>query len=375
MKVVFLSNFLLHHQTEYCETMYSLCDGNFYFIATSAITEERKKLGYHDYSDDGIPYYIDGTNEANRERIETLINDADAVMIGSAPWYWVEKRVADGKLVYVYSERIFKTLIASAKAFLKGTISTRYIKAGRKPNVKLFCASAYLPKEMRLLNTFKNRMYRWGYFSPLCPEAVKEDNDIPTIVFAARLIPLKRPFYTLRLAKDFKQKGIKANFIIVGRGELEQQLKDYVAGNGLQDTVTFTGAVPPDEVRKYMDCGDIFVFTSTKQEGWGAVLNEAMNSSCAVVASDKIGSAPFLIEDGKNGLLFKDGSYNDFKEKVLSLCQNRERARTIGQEAYKSISTLWNGRSAAERFVVLTEHFLKGEDTPFENGPCSKVTK
>lgn len=373
MKVVFLSNFLLHHQTEYCESMYSLCDGNFYFVATSAITEERKKLGYHDYSNDNIPYYIDGTNESNREKIETLIDNADAVMIGSAPWHWVERRVADGKLVYVYSERIFKTLIASAKAFLKGTISTRYIKAGRKPNVKLFCASAYLPKEMRLLRTFKDRMYRWGYFSPLFSETEKPDNDIPTIVFAARLIALKRPFYTLRLAKEFKQKGIKAKFVIVGRGELEQDLKDYVAKNGLQNDVTFTGAVPPDDVRKFMDCGDIFVFTSTKQEGWGAVLNEAMNSSCAVVASDKIGSAPFLIENGKNGLLFKDGNFKDFKNKVLSLCQNRELARSMGQAAYNSISSLWNGKSAAERFVVLTEHFLKGEDTPFDRGPCSKV--
>ena len=37
------------------------------------------------------------------------------------------------------------------------------------------------------------------------------------------------------------------------------------------------------------------------QEGWGAVVNEAMNSGCAVVADHMIGAAPWLIRQGENG--------------------------------------------------------------------------
>ena len=48
------------------------------------------------------------------------------------------------------------------------------------------------------------------------------------------------------------------------------------------------------------------------QEGWGAVLNEAMNSGCACIASHAIGSAGFLIEHGENGFVYRDGDMDDF---------------------------------------------------------------
>ena len=44
------------------------------------------------------------------------------------------------------------------------------------------------------------------------------------------------------------------------------------------------GALKPADVRKEMERADIFLFTSDYKEGWGAVLNEAMNARCAIVA-------------------------------------------------------------------------------------------
>ncbi len=51
------------------------------------------------------------------------------------------------------------------------------------------------------------------------------------------------------------------------------------------------GAMSPDKVRAYMERADVFLFTSDFNEGWGAVLNESMNSGCAVVASHAMVSA------------------------------------------------------------------------------------
>ncbi len=373
MKIIFLSNFLLHHQTDFCEEMYTLCDGHFHFVATSPITEERKKLGYRDYSNDNIPYYIDGANPDNEGQLRTLIDEADTVIIGSAPWHWVEARVAAGKLVYIYSERIFKTLIASAKAILKGTVSTRFVRPGRLENVKLLCASAYLPGEMKRLRTFKGRMYRWGYFPPLFPQAERKDRDRITILFAGRLIGWKRPQYALQLAEYLKKMGVNAEIRIVGTGQLEAKLKQYTEKKCLTDMVTFTGPISPAEVRREMENADIFLFTSNKEEGWGAVLNEAMNSGCAVVASDRIGSVPFMLQDGQNGIMFRDGRFGDFKKKVYALCRDPKTVRRLGQNAFETVNTMWNGKAAAHRMFTMTEHFLRGEDTPFDRGPCSRV--
>ena len=67
---------------------------------------------------------------------------------------------------------------------------------------------------------------------------------------------------------------------------------------------------------------DIFIFTSDRQEGWGAVLNEAMDSGSTVVASDAIGSSPFLIKDGQNGFLFKSENHKSLYQKVAYLIDN-----------------------------------------------------
>ena len=81
------------------------------------------------------------------------------------------------------------------------------------------------------------------------------------------------------------------------------------------------GAMPPEEVRRHMEKADIYLFTSDFNEGWGAVLNESMNSGCAVVASHAIGSVPFLIKNGENGLIYENGNQLDLEKQVLRLLE------------------------------------------------------
>ena len=44
---------------------------------------------------------------------------------------------------------------------------------------------------------------------------------------------------------------------------------------------------------------------SGRKEGWGAVVNEAMSSGCAVVADAEAGSVPYLIENSKDGFIYR----------------------------------------------------------------------
>ena len=80
----------------------------------------------------------------------------------------------------------------------------------------------------------------------------------------------------------------------IGGGECEEELKKYTEQNRLEERVSFTGFLKPEEVRAYMDDADIYLFTSNFEEGWGAVINEAMNSGCAVIASHAVGAAPYI---------------------------------------------------------------------------------
>lgn len=79
------------------------------------------------------------------------------------------------------------------------------------------------------------------------------------------------------------------------------------------DCVSLIGNMPNDEILALMQKSHIFIFTSDRNEGWGAVLNEAMSNGCAVVASNMIGAAPYLIKQGENGYIFKSGDVRSYQ--------------------------------------------------------------
>ena len=145
----------------------------------------------------------------------------------------------------------------------------------------------------------------------------------------------------------------------------------------VEDCVEMLGAMSPDDVRAHMDQADLFLFTSDFNEGWGAVLNESMNSGCAVVASHAIGSVPFLIKNGKNGLIYENGNQVHFEKQVQMLLDDADYRKKLGINAYQTITSMWNADMAAERLMELCKDLLSGNDATslFSEGPCSKAER
>ena len=139
----------------------------------------------------------------------------------------------------------------------------------------------------------------------------------------------------------------------------------------MEDCITMLGSQPHEVVLEEMQKADIYLFTSDRNEGWGAVLNEAMSSGCAVVASDAIGSAPFLIENGKNGYMYRDGDINDLLQKVCSLIDNPQKRNQFSDEAIKTIGEEWSIENATNNLIKLIHGLHKNGKTPIETGPCS----
>jgi glycosyltransferase involved in cell wall biosynthesis len=68
--------------------------------------------------------------------------------------------------------------------------------------------------------------------------------------------------------------------------------------------VRFAGFRTQSELAAFYALADILVLPSL-WESWGLVVNEAMNAGCAIVASDRVGSAHDLVQDGVNGYRVK----------------------------------------------------------------------
>lgn len=115
------------------------------------------------------------------------------------------------------------------------------------------------------------------------------------------------------------------------------------------------------------------MFTSDRNEGWGAVLNEAMNSGCAIVADELIGAVPFLIQDGVNGFIYKDKSLKSLTQKVEKLIQDKELRERFAKNAYQTLMTNWNAQTAAEHLMILINNIQNKQNISIKEGPCSKA--
>ena len=115
----------------------------------------------------------------------------------------------------------------------------------------------------------------------------------------------------------------------------------------------------------------IHLFTSNHLEGWGAVVNEAMNSGCAVVANVQAGAVPYLIQHKKNGMVYPGGSYEKMEEAVRFLLNHPQETEKMGMEAYKTIRDCWNAQHSAEELLRMIEELMKGRTKPAPEGPLS----
>ena len=154
---------------------------------------------------------------------------------------------------------------------------------------------------------------------------------------------------------------------------LWQTIEKKIDAAQLSDNIILTGGMPNCQVLEKMRQSHIFIFTSDRGEGWGAVLNEAMGAGCACVASDEIGAVPYLLRHKKNGLIFKSCSVESLLESVAYLYDNPEKRKEYSQKAYSTITNDWSADNAASRLVQLSESILAGEEITFDEGPCSKA--
>ncbi|MDD6484108.1 MAG: glycosyltransferase family 4 protein [Clostridiales bacterium] len=372
MKLTFLTNYLTHHQIPLAEEFYKKLGNDYTLIVTEPMEQERLKLGYKDMTDN-YPFVIKAYE--NIQEVYRIAEESDIVIYGSAPDKFVIDRMKKQKLTFKYSERINKRdMTLPRRARSRVGIYRHYGKFLKYP-FYILCASAYTSADVSKHWDFEERCYKWGYFT----ETLKYDNidalikqkKTYSILWAGRIIDWKHPEAAVNLAVRLRDAGYKFTLNIIGTGEAENKIKNMIRDENLQDAVHMTGAMSPENVREYMEKSEIFIFTSNFQEGWGAVLNEAMNSGCACVASHAIGAVPFLIKNGENGIIYKNGCMDDLSAKVMKLLDDRELCRKIGRNAYSTIVDMWNPKEAAQRFLELSQDILKGKKAGFCDGLCS----
>lgn len=377
MKVVFVSNFYNHHQKPFADELYAQLGDGYRFIETEKIHEERLNMGWG--TEEKPPYVLQNyTDSEAKESCQKIIDEADAVIIGSAPRSLLNTRLKNKKLTFYYSERPYKIMPPFYKRFVHLLRNTKNIIRHR--NLYILCASAYTSADYAKVLTFWGKAYQWGYFPALKNydniDSLINRKNPGSILWVARFIDWKHPEHAVEIAKRLKKDGYEFRLSMIGSGELEDFIRESVKEENLSDCVEMLGTMKPEQVRQHMENSEIFLFTSDRNEGWGAVLNESMNSACAVVANSAIGSVPFLMRHAENGYMYEDGNLDDLYEKVKKLLDDTQERKRLAKNANKTLTEEWNAENAAKKFLVLCERLLHGEYKifPFQSGVLSKAT-
>lgn len=380
MKLTTVSNYINHHRIPLSSRLYKALGDDYHFIQTEPMEEERVKMGWGKDTRD-IPYLKCFYEEP--EACARLIMDSDIVIFsGLEEESYIQERLRAGRIVIRGSERLYRE--GQWKAISPRGLRKKYIDHTqyRRAPVYLLCHGAYVASDFHIVRAYPHKMYQWGYFTEtkrydldaLFQKKAEKDSAEQVevnLLWAGRFLRLKHPEYAIEAAKLLRDQKVSYHLHMIGGGEMEDECRELVETYRLQEQITFHGFHAPEEVRNFMEQADIFLFTSNYLEGWGAVLNESMNSGCAVVTDASIGAVPFLLKHGENGMIYKDGNRDEFCQYVLKLAQDKKMCRHLGEQAYQTITTLWNPDHAAECLLQFCEGLLNREICLQEEGPLS----
>jgi mannosyltransferase len=149
--------------------------------------------------------------------------------------------------------------------------------------------------------------------------------------------------------------------VIVGPITLEQRafaesLRARVAAAGLSARVRFLGELPIAEVPAWYRRISIYAFTS-RNEGFGLTLIEAMAAGTAVVAS-RAGAAETIIRDGEDGVLVPPGDAAALVAALEPLMREPDRAAALGRNARARALAQFGIDAEVERIVGVYRQVL-----------------
>lgn len=385
MKIVFVSNSFHHHQKGVADALYAYTKGSYCFITTEKMSEERKRMGFNNVYP---PYVVDASDKKpeNLRDIQKIIDEAEVVVLGSAPFELLRNRLKEGKITFRYSEHLWKQY----RHYLK--IPFYIFQNKITEGCRLLCSSAYASHDYNAMGAFKDKCYKWGYFTEVPSELSRTqhtENSPIRIMWCSRYLDWKHPELPIYLAKKLKESSFRFKINMYGSGRYYRQSVNLVNSLNLDDVIDFKGNVPNQAIHDAMRNSDIFLLTSDRGEGWGAVANEAMSNGCVLVASNDIGSVPYLVRDKKNGCIFKGSSrmkgfcplgisvdnksLTSLYNVVKWLIENPAERKKISLNAFHTMRTTWNPEVAAKNLLTLIDDIQQGRETSIDEGPCSKA--
>lgn len=243
------------------------------------------------------------------------------------------------------------------KRHVKSMIGTLLVKraAGVLP-VATFGEDLY-----RKLGVAEENIYPFGYFRSVNPRALPKKRSaqadgIIKFIYVGQLVHRKRVDLLLQaLAQLRNETDQDYSLSVIGVGEEADRLQQMAVELGIQQSVLFLGKIAADKVPLHIAEADCLVLPS-RWDGWGVVVNEALQCGTPVIVSDTCGASS-LIDDEKTGFVFESGNVEDMARCMRRLSDMKRQGHDF-QPALAAISNSISADKIADYLICCVNHMI-----------------
>jgi len=385
MRILQVSNLSCHLQLPLARQILELVGpNNFRFAATAKPDQNRIKLGWNLFIDE--PWILRaGESALDCDEFEKWWDTADVVICGDRRFSRMQDRLQNKKICFYMSERWWKPPIGRGRLLWPPfyNLASQFKKIAVSEYFHYLPIGVYAATDILTIAKLNDRIWKWGYFTQTSnsfqTEVDKELNINNAsknlkILWVGRMLNWKKIDTLIKAVRMIAKAGHSFSLTLVGIGPEKERLVQMASRELPSGSFVFMDPMPSSEIPRLMQNHNVYVLPSSDYEGWGAVINEAMECKCAVVASRQSGAAASMITHGKNGMLFDAGDSDTLAQHLTVLATSPSFREELAQSGFNTIQQLWNPKIAASRLIDLSESLIsRKEIIKYDEGPLSSA--
>lgn len=183
------------------------------------------------------------------------------------------------------------------------------------------------------------------------------DTDTFVIVNSGRLTKQKAQWVLIEAAKELKKSNDNFVFIIVGEGELKDELAEKIHAYQLENHVKMLGFYA--EMEQLLAAADCFALPSI-DEGMPMSLLEAVSSELPVICTH-VGDIDKLITDNYSGLVVPLNNPNALSEKAVEFIENKKFSIALAKCAKEKMMQLYSSEAMTNSYSYIYTSILKAK--------------
>ena len=315
-RLIFWQNIISPHQVEMINELALHNDNEVVLICEKETYEFRKQMKWNIPTVKNVTLHVGPDDNHLNSLVKEYSKPKDFNIISGLACFHISKFALRAKL----SNKIIMAEAPDQNFFFRPFKLLRdYLRSSfyARDVIAYLCIGKQGLKWFKLLSSKNSICYPFTYTVKEYDSQELNRTNNKIIIYIGSLIKIKRVDLLIKAYKSANFREQKTRLVIIGDGPELLTLKKLAASCDseidVQKTIDFMGSQSQDQVYQQLSFSDVLVLPS-RHDGWGAVVNEALQCGCQVIVSDRCGSCDVINE--LNGAVFEYPSMLSLKQKL-----------------------------------------------------------